>query len=116
MRCVSERLVGSVTVLDVASRAMLGELNTEITDRIEKLLEQGRRVFLLNLEGVASLDSNGLGDLVGAAEAARRDGGTLKLASVNERVAHPLRIMNLSNMLEAFDTEEEALNSLEPDR
>ena len=116
MRCVSERLVGSVTVLDVASRAILGELNTEITDTIERLLEQGRRVFLLNLDGVSSLDSNGLGDLVGAAEAARRQGGTLKLASVNERVAHPLRIMNLSHTLEAFDTEDEALRSLEPER
>ena len=98
-------------MLDLASRAMLGELNTEVTDKIESLLGKGRQAFLLNLEGVSSLDSNGLGDLVGAREAANARGASVKLVHVHERVAHPLRIMNLSKVFEVFESETEALQS-----
>ncbi|MDA1184716.1 MAG: STAS domain-containing protein [Acidobacteria bacterium] len=74
---------------------------------------QGRRAFVLNLAGVSSLDSHGLGDLVGAHQAAAAQGGVVKLANVHERVAHPLDIMNLSKILERFDSEDEALRSFE---
>ena len=111
MRCISERVVGRVTVLDLASRAMLGELNTEVTNKVEALTAQGRRAFILNLDGVSSLDSRGLGDLVGAHQAAATQGGVVKLVNVHERVAHPLNIMNLSKILERFDSEDEALRS-----
>jgi len=111
MRCVAERLVGHVMVLDLRSRAMLGDLGTEVTDTIARLVSRGHRLFILNLDGVSSLDSNGLGDLVGARAAVAAVGGTIKLARVHERVAHPLRIMNLSRALESFDSEEDALES-----
>jgi anti-sigma B factor antagonist len=90
---------------------MLGELTTEVTDRVRSLVDAGHRAFLLNLAGVSSLDSHGLGDLVGAYEAAVSEGGVLKLANVQARVAHPLQIMNLSERLQSFETEEDALRS-----
>lgn len=113
MRCTGERLIGDVTVLDLVSRTMLGELTTDVTNKINDLTAQGRRAFLLNLAGVSSLDSHGLGDLVGAVEAATRVGGSLKLAQVPERVAYPLRVMNLEDKLEAFDSEEDAIKSFQ---
>lgn len=111
MRCATERRVGDITVLDLASRAMLGELNTEVTDRIESLVAEGRRRFILNLDGVSSLDSNGLGDLVGAWKAVVARGGVVKLTNVHERVAYPLKIMNVSKTFDCFGTEDDALRS-----
>lgn len=113
MRCIGERQVGDVSILQFASRTMLGELATEVTDKITELTSQGHRAFLLDLAAVSSLDSHGLGDLVGAYEAATRAGGTLKLAHVHERVAHPLRIMNLEEKFETFESEEDALKSFQ---
>lgn len=113
MRCVAERVVGEVVVLDVATRAGLGEVSTEVTDRVRERLGEGRRAFLLNLAGVASLDSHGLGDLIGAYRAASKEGATLKLLGVHERVDYPLRVMNLSKSFERFDDEAEALRSFE---
>lgn len=113
MRCVAERLVGDVIVLDVARRAVLGEVSTEVTDRVLERVREGRRAFLLDLRSVSSLDSNGLGDLIGAYRAAIKHGGTLKLLHVHDRVSHPLGVMNLAKAFQRFDDEAEALRSFE---
>ena len=44
MRCIGERVAGNVTVLQLASRVMLGELNTEITDKIVSLTQEGQQI------------------------------------------------------------------------
>ena len=111
MRCLGERVAGEVTVVDLGSRASLSDLSTDVTDKVTELAARGCRAVLLNLDGVSSLDSRGIGDLVGAHQAAVSAGGTLMLSNVHERVAHPLRTMNLSKTLHTFQTEEEALRS-----
>ena len=113
MRCLRERVAGKVTIVDLASRAMIGELSTDVTDKVTELVGRGCKAVVLNLDGVMSVDSRGLGDLVGAHKAAVTGGGSVKLSNLHERVSHPLRIMNLSKMLEAFDTEEEAVSSFD---
>jgi anti-anti-sigma factor len=112
MRCAAERLEGDVTVLDLSGRQML-DMNTEVTDRIRALIREGRRKFLLNLENVAYLDSSGLGDLAGAHQAAIKEGVSLKLANVQERVAQLLRTVNLWRVFEVFDSEPEGLRSFD---
>jgi len=111
MRCVGERLVADVTILDLVGRGMLGEINTELTDKVRARIGERRTKFLLNLDGVSYLDSNGLGDLAGAHQAAAKQGATVKLAGVQQRVADLLRTVNLIKAFEVFDSEEEALTS-----
>jgi hypothetical protein len=42
MRCVEERLVADVTILDLAGPGRLGEINTEITDRVRARIGERR--------------------------------------------------------------------------
>jgi anti-sigma B factor antagonist len=60
---------------------------------------------------VSQVDSGGLGTLVSLFTSARNAGGTLKLASLNQRVGDLLQITKLVTIFEVFDDEEKAAKS-----
>lgn len=110
MRCKTERLVGDVVVLGVGTQG-LGDITAGVTDRIKQLAQEGRTRFVLNLSGASSLDSHGLGDLVGGQQAAARVGARVALCHVHPYVAEPLRIMNVDDLFDVFESEEDAVRS-----
>jgi anti-sigma B factor antagonist len=111
MRYSAERVVGDVTILDLAGVQVFGTLGTEVSDRVEALTGQGRTKFLLNLQEVPYLDSSGLGDLAQAYQTAAGHGATLKLANVCERVVGLLQTVQLLRFFPIFASEQAALES-----
>jgi anti-sigma B factor antagonist len=111
MRCITDRQVEDVTVLELGSPEGFGELESEVSDRIKSLTREGRNRFVLNLQEVSYLDSRGLGDLANAHQTAAADGARVKLSNVQPRVATLLRTVNLLRFFEIFDSEEDALKS-----
>src|SRR6476659_2050269 len=95
MRFTAERLIADVTILDLASEQVLGDMNNHLANRIRDLLGEGRRKFILNFDGVDYLDSHGLGDLAKAHETAVREDAKLKLINVPPRISTLLRTVNL---------------------
>ena len=108
MQCKMERLVGDVVVLEVGAEG-LGDISTDVTDRIKDLAEEGCTKFLLDLSGVSSLDSHGFGDLVASQQAAARVGARVALCHVHPYVAEPLRVMNVVDLFDLFESEQDAL-------
>ena len=113
MRFNAERLSADVTILDLAGEQALGDLTPHVANRIKGLLGEGRRKFILNFDGVAYLDSSGLGDLATAHQAAEREGAKLKLINVPPRVSTLLRTVNLLRVFEIVGSEAEAIRSLQ---
>jgi len=62
----STRQAGGVTIVDISGRIVLGEESAALRDKIHDLLSKGHKQILLNLVAVDSIDSMGLGTLVGA--------------------------------------------------
>ena len=58
---IEERVVGDVMVLDLKGRITLGEGDELLKDKVNSLLNQGRKKLLLNLAEVPYVDSAGLG-------------------------------------------------------
>jgi anti-sigma B factor antagonist len=110
MQCKTERLVGDVVVLGASVRG-LGDISTGLADRIRRLAEEGRTKFVLDLSEVSSLDSHGLGDLVAGQRAVARQGARVALCHVHPYVAEPLRIMNVDDLFDVFESEQDALQS-----
>jgi anti-sigma B factor antagonist len=110
MQCKTERIVGDVVVLAAEVRG-LGDISTGLADRIRTLSEEGRTKFVLDLSEVPSLDSHGLGDLVSGQQAAARVGARVALCRVHPFVAEPLRIMNVDDLFDLFESEQDALQS-----
>ena len=110
MQCKTERLVGDVVVLEVVVQG-LGDIGTGVTDRIRRFAEEGRTKFVLDLSGVSSLDSHGLGDLVAGQQVVAGVGARVALCHVHPYVAEPLRVMNVVDLFDLFESEQDALQS-----
>src|SRR5262245_21761385 len=101
-----------VVSLDLSGRITIGEVSVTLRDTLQKLLSDGDRKFLVNLEAVDYIDSSGLGELVTAFTTVRNQQGQLKLLNLTRRVRDLLQITKLLTVFESFDNETEALKSM----
>jgi anti-sigma B factor antagonist len=108
---IEERAAGDVTVLDLKGKMTLGEGDELLRDKINSLLQQGRRKVLLNLEEVPYIDSAGLGEIVRTYTTISRQGGSLKLLNLTKRITDLLSITKLLTVFETYDSEADAVRS-----
>jgi len=106
------RRLDDVVILDLSGRITIGEGTVMLRDTLQKLLADGDRKFLVNLEAVDYIDSSGLGELVTGFTTVRNQGGHLKLLKLTRRVRDLLQITKLLTVFESFDNETEAIKSL----
>jgi anti-sigma B factor antagonist len=95
-----------------------GELDIATTPRLREQLvaaiaERGANV-VLDLSGVAFLDSTGLGVLVGVLKRARTLGGDLRLAGAQPAVRRVFEITALDRTLPIADTVADAIGGAPP--
>ena len=108
---VSERSVGSVTILDVSGHVTLNDGADQIRDKVKGVLQEGKRHILVNLAHVSYMDSAGLGELVQAYSTVSKQGGALKLVSPTKRLKDLLVITKLITVFDSFDDEPMAVAS-----
>ena len=108
---VTESRSGEVFILEFSGRLTIGKGDIVVRDSIGKALEQGERKVLLDMAGVAALDSSGVGELVAAHNSAQELGGAVKLLRLTPRVGEVLKITQLTGLFEIFDDMDTALGS-----
>lgn len=108
---IEEREVGDVLILDLSGKLTIGEGDELLKDKINSLIQQGRRKLVLNLEGVPYVDSAGLGEIVRTYTTVSRQGGKLKLVHLTKRIEDLLSITKLLTVFETYDSEQEAVQS-----
>jgi anti-sigma B factor antagonist len=108
---IDERTIGDVVVLDLKGRVMLGEGDELLKDKVNSLLNQGRRKIVLNLAGVPYIDSAGLGEVVRTFTTVSRQGGQLKLLNLTKRITDLLAITKLLTVFDTYDSENDAVQS-----
>ena len=108
---IEEREVGEVIILDLSGKLTIGEGDELLKDKINSLIQQGRRKLLLNLEGVPYIDSAGLGEIVRTYTTVSRQGGKLKLVHLTKRIQDLLAITKLLTVFDTYDSEQEAVQS-----
>ena len=107
----SNRQVDGVTVVDMSGRITLGEGSVILRDTIRDLVGRGQKKILLNLGDVTYIDSSGIGELVSAFTAVRREGGELKLLNLTKKVHDLLQITKLYTVFDIKDDETAAIKS-----
>lgn len=104
--------IGDVCVLRVAEPRLDSTIAPEFKTELLRLVEQeGHRKILVDLKTVEYADSSGLGALLFGLRQSRNFDGILKLVNLNPRVLSLIRIAKLDSVLEAFDDEQEAVES-----
>jgi anti-sigma B factor antagonist len=108
---ISERTSGNVTILDLNGKLNLGDATQDLHDKINALLQQGRKNIVLNLADVTSVDSGGLGELVRTLTTMQKQSGSLKVANLPKRVQDLLVMTRLVTVFDTYDDEGAALKS-----
>ena len=88
-------------VFDLSGRLCF--LEYELRDRINALLDQGLRKFILDMEDVSHIDSFGLGQLVAAWTTITGKGGEMTLVRPN---AHVLKLLEITKLNTVFPISE----------
>jgi anti-sigma B factor antagonist len=105
------RFTGDIAVVDVSGRITMGDASTALRDSVRELIAAGHLKILLNLSGVAFMDSAGIGELVSGYVSASNKQGTLKLCQLTKRIRDLLQVTRLYNVLPIYEWEEDALRS-----
>jgi anti-sigma B factor antagonist len=108
---IQERQVGDVMILDAVGKMTLGDGDPLFKDKIHSLVHRGHTNVVLNLAGVSSLDSAGIGEIVASYTTLNRAGGRLGLLHLTKRIHDLLAITKLLSVFETYETEAEALRS-----
>ena len=108
---INARETGEVSVLDLSGDIALGDTSASLRDELKALVADGKKRIVLNLADVRRIDSSGLGTLVAGFTTVERDGGTLKLANLSDRVIELITITKLHTVFDVYDSTEEAVNS-----
>ena len=107
----TNRQVDGIAVVDMSGRITLGEGSVVLRDTIRDLVGKGQKKILLNLGDVTYIDSSGIGELVSAFTAVRREGGELKLLNLTKKVHDLLQITKLYTVFDIKDDEAAAIQS-----
>jgi len=107
------RQAGSVTIVDMSGRIILGQETASLRNLVTDLLSNGHNKILLNFAAVDYIDSSGVGSLVGAYTSVRNQKGELKLLSPKKNVQDVMQKTKLSTVLDIKDDEATALKSFD---
>ena len=107
---IEARSVGEITVLACSGRIVEGDESAALHAAVEKLLPRYPYV-LLDLTGVAFVDSAGLGTLLRLRALAQAAAGDLKLCAVNSHFREVLRTTKLTTVLVPYESEEAAITA-----
>lgn len=77
----------------------------------DKLIKDGVKKIILNLEKVTYIDSSGLATLVEMLQRLRGSGGKIKLTNLSTKVRSLFEITKLEKLFEIFSEEQEAVES-----
>ena len=109
----THRDAGQVTVVDLSGRIVLGEGSALLRTTVRGLLNDRRKMILLNLADVDYIDSSGIGELVSAFTTVKNQSGNLKLLHLTKKVRDLLQITKLFTVFDVFTDESTAVRSFD---
>jgi anti-sigma B factor antagonist len=112
---ITERRSGKVMVVDLEGNIRLGEGSAQFRQLIRQLVQNGEREILLNMAGIAYIDSSGLGEMVAGFTSLQKIKGKMKLLHLTKRVSELMMITKLLTVFDSFDNETEAIRSFQKD-
>ena len=88
----------------------------KLADAVDHAVAEGQARIVLDLAGVPTMDSTGLGALVTACRAARQAGGDLRIVKARPAVRELLERTNVARVLPLHATAEDAFPDRRPNR
>jgi anti-sigma B factor antagonist len=108
---VTIRDAGEVKILDLKGKITIGVGDLHMREAIHETLAGGAKKILVNMKDVTTIDSTGVGELVGCYTTATNKGAKLKLVNLPEKINDVLTVTQLITVFDVYSNEAEALTS-----
>jgi anti-sigma B factor antagonist len=107
----ASRTVDGVEVISLQGKITIGSGDTQLREVISNALSAGKNKILLDMSGVTTIDSSGIGELVGSYTTVTNRGGKLKLLHLPAKLNELLHVTQLITVFEVYENEQEAVKS-----
>ncbi len=109
---ITSRQAGDVTILDLEGKLTHGAGDVELRRQLLETLEDGTAKILINMGGIRTVDSSGLGELIRCKVTGERHGATIALVNVDLKTYKLLTMTRLVGVFDMYQSEEDALRKL----
>ena len=110
---ITDKVRGDVAVVSIKGDITPGKIEGILSRRMLNLVDAGYKKLVLNLEGLPSIDSVGLGEIVRSYTSTMRKGAKMKLAAVPKKIVDLLHVTRLIMAFEVASSEDEAVATFE---
>jgi len=110
---VTVRKVGDVTIVAPTGWLVGGDETDQLEDVVRGLLADGNRRLIVDLGGIAMMNSLAVGALMGCRQSYRNRDCQMALCGLNRRLARMFLITQLTLVFELYDTLDAALDSFQ---
>jgi len=107
----TSRTVDGVDIISLQGKITIGAGDSQLRDVINEALNSGNNKILLDMSGVTTIDSSGIGELVGSYTTVTNRGGKLKLLHLPAKLNELLHVTQLITVFEVYENEAEAVAS-----
>ena len=107
----TSRSVDGVDIISLQGKITIGAGDSQLRDVINEALNGGNNKILLDMSGVTTIDSSGIGELVGSYTTVTNRGGKLKLLHLPAKLNELLHVTQLITVFEVYENEDEAVKS-----
>ena len=108
---IETRKQQNVTIVAPSGGLVKGVATSALRKAVGEALEAGARNILVNLGGVSTIDTSGIGELMSCRKVTVGRGGKFKLCSMPANLGSLRRTDQLLSGLEAYDDEIDAIGS-----
>ncbi|HEX7829163.1 MAG TPA: STAS domain-containing protein [Thermoanaerobaculia bacterium] len=105
------RTVENVEIISLQGKITIGSGDTQLREVIANAINSGKTNILLDMSGVTTIDSSGIGELVGSYTTVTNRGGKLKLLHLPAKLNELLHVTQLITVFEVYENEQEAVAS-----
>jgi anti-sigma B factor antagonist len=103
---VSVREAAGIHFIDIHGRLTIGDPSEMLSEFVQKLIKEGARKVIVNLNDIPQIDSSGISVLVKLSISLARHGGALHLVTGQGRVRDALTVTRLVEAIPTYETEE----------
>jgi len=107
----TSRTADGVEIINLQGKITIGSGDSQLREVITNALNQGKNKILLDMSGVTTIDSSGIGELVGSYTTVTNRGGKLKLLHLPAKLNELLHVTQLITVFEVYENELDALKS-----
>ncbi len=100
-----------ITVIKIEGSILGGPDASALRDVVHELVAKKIKNFVLDLKGVKTMNSSGLGMLMASHATIRNSGGHLKIAGASKKIENLFVITRLSNVFDLYPNVKKAIES-----